>query len=59
MDGKYFPFSDLKIAATAPPFHSRCRGCTAPYFDNDVGERDARSADCNVYYVPDNMNFAV
>ena len=46
MDGKVFKMSDYRPGSTAPPFHPRCRCCTAPYFDDmdGVGERYARDA---------------
>ncbi len=44
MDGKVFKMSEFSPGSTAPPFHPRCRCCTAPYFEDmeGVGERYAR-----------------
>jgi len=36
---------------------SNCRGTTCPYYDDMDGERAARNADGEVYYVPANMNY--
>lgn len=58
MDGKHFPMSTYEAGVTAPPFHPWCRSVTVPYFeDNFTGERAARDADGNTYYVPDNMTY--
>lgn len=53
MDGKVFKMSDYKPGITAPPFHCWCRSCTAPYFDDNKGERAARGEDGKTYHVPD------
>jgi SPP1 gp7 family putative phage head morphogenesis protein len=58
MDGKHFPMSTYEAGVTAPPFHPWCRSVTVPYFeDNFTGERVARNADGETYYVPDNMTY--
>ena len=59
LDGQHFPMKDYQAGVTAPPFHVWCRSCTVPYFDDDFssGERAARDADGNTYYVPDNMTY--
>lgn len=58
MDGKHFPMSQYEAGVTAPPFHVYCRSVTAPYFeDNFTGERAARDAEGNTYYVPDSMTY--
>ena len=58
MDGKHFPMKDYEPGVTAPPFHVWCRSVTVPYFeDNFTGERAARDADGNTYYVPDSMTY--
>ena len=58
MDGKHFPMKEYEPGVTAPPFHVWCRSVTVPYFeDNFTGERAARDADGNTYYVPDNMTY--
>lgn len=59
MDGKHFPMKDYKIGVTVPPFHPNCRGCTCPYFNDEftTGERVARGADGEKYYVPENMTY--
>lgn len=60
LDGKVFKMSDYKPGVTAPPFHVYCRSTTAPYFkDNfDAGERAARGADGETYYVPDDVTYS-
>lgn len=60
MDGKIFPMSEWEIGVTAPIFHPRCRGTTAPYFDDmeGTGERFARDVDCKTYNVPANMKYS-
>lgn len=60
MDGKHFPMSRFETGVTAPPFHPNCRGCTCPYFDDDLmegGERAARGEDGKTYYVPADMTY--
>ena len=58
MDGKHFPMSTYEAGVTAPPFHPWCRSVTVPWFeDNYTGERAARNADGETYYVPDNMTY--
>lgn len=58
LDGKVIPISQYEPGVTVPPFHPNCRGTTAPAIDPKyAGERAARNADGNVYYVPANMNF--
>lgn len=58
MDGKHLPMSTYEAGVTAPPFHPWCRSVTVPYFeDNFTGERAARNADGETYYVPDNMTY--
>lgn len=61
MDGKHFPMSDYRVGETAPPFHPRCRGCTAPYFDDEFSvleKRAARdSATGEIYEVPADMSY--
>lgn len=57
MDGKVFKMSDYEPGITAPPFHCWCRTTTIPYFEDNVGERIARSSDGKSYYVPNNMTY--
>ena len=59
MDGQHFPMKEYEPGVTAPPFHVWCRSVTVPYFDDDFlpGERAARDAEGNTYYVPDNMTY--
>ena len=59
MDGKHFPMKDFQPGVTAPPFHVWCRSTTVPYFDDEWsgGERAARDADGNTYYVPADMTY--
>lgn len=57
LDGKVFDMRDYEVGVTAPPFHPWCRTVTAPYFEDNYGERAARDAVGNVYYVPANMKY--
>lgn len=57
MDGVVQDMKDFEPGVTAPPFHPWCRTTTVPYFDDDFGERAARDADGNTYYVPSNMTY--
>lgn len=59
LDGKVIPISQYEPGVTVPPFHPNCRGTTAPAIDPKyAGERAARNADGDVYYVPVNMKYA-
>lgn len=59
LDGKMIPISQYEPGVTVPPFHPNCRGTTAPAIDPKyAGERAARNADGDVYYVPANMKYA-
>lgn len=59
LDGKVIPISQYEPGVTVPPFHPNCRGTTAPAIDPKyAGERAARNADGNVYYVPGNMSYS-
>lgn len=59
LDGKVIPISQYEPGVTVPPFHPNCRGTTAPAIDPKyAGERAARNADGDVYYVPGNMNYS-
>ena len=59
MDGQVFEMKDFETGVTAPPFHVNCRSTTAPYFDDEFakGERAARGADGETYYVPSDMTY--
>lgn len=57
MDGKVFAMSDYQPGVTANPFHARCRTTTAPYFDDDYGERIARGRDGKVYNISSNIKY--
>ncbi|GIQ67449.1 phage head morphogenesis protein [Xylanibacillus composti] len=59
LDGKVFRLSEIDVGVNYPPFHARCRCTTVPYFEDeiDVGERIARSADGDVYYVPGDITY--
>ena len=60
MDGKHYRMDEFEIGVTAPPFHPNCRGCTAPYFNDEftVGEkRAARNGEGNTYHVPSDMTY--
>lgn len=59
LDGKVIPISQYEPGVTVPPFHPNCRGTTAPAIDPKyAGERAARNADGDVYYVPAKMKYA-
>lgn len=57
LDGTVIPLAQYEPGVTVPPFHPNCRGTTCPYYDDMDGERAARNADGEVYYVPANMNY--
>lgn len=57
LDGKHLPLNEYKPGITAPPFHPNCRTTTVPYFEDDIGERIARNADRETYYVPGDMTY--
>ena len=57
MDGKVLPLSQMQPGVTVPPFHPNCRGTTCPHFEDATGERAARGAEGNLYYVPENMTY--
>jgi len=57
LDGKVFDMKDYEVGVTAPPFHPWCRTVTAPWFEDNYGERVARGADGKTYYVPSNMTY--
>lgn len=57
LDGAVFPMSDYEPGVTVPPFHPWCRGCTAPHFPDNYGERIARGADGKTYFVPADMKY--
>ena len=56
-DGKHYPMKMFEAGVTAPPFHPNCRCCTAPYFDDDEGERIAKDADGKNYTVSSDMTY--
>lgn len=54
LDGTHLPIEEYEPGVTAPPFHCRCRTCTAPYYDDEftVGEERAyRDVDGKTQYV--------
>lgn len=57
MDGKVIDGNDAKSGITTPPYHTRCRCCTAPAVDEKIGERIARGAGGANYEVPADMTF--
>lgn len=57
LDGKVIPLSQYEPGVTVPPFHPNCRGTTCPAYDDMDGERAARNAEGQVYYVPSNMTY--
>lgn len=58
LDGEVFDMRDYEVGVTAPPFHPWCRTVTAPWFEDNYGERAARDQEGNVYYVPGNMKYS-
>lgn len=58
LDGTVIPLSQYEPGVTVPPFHPNCRGTTCPHYGDMSGERAARNAEGEVYYVPANMNYA-
>lgn len=59
MDSKHFPMEQFEIGVTAPPFHPNCRGCTAPYFDDEFQpqNRAARDPETGKTVQVDNMTY--
>ena len=57
LDGKVIPLSQYEPGVTVPPFHPNCRGITCPHYDGLDGERAARNANGEVYYVPADMTY--
>lgn len=57
LDGTVIPLAQYEPGVTVPPFHPNCRGTTCPHYNDMEGERAARNADGEVYYVPANMTF--
>jgi len=57
LDGEVFDMKDYQVGVTAPPFHPWCRTVTAPWFEDNFGERAARGSDGKTYYVPSNMKY--
>lgn len=57
LDGTVIPLAQYEPGVTVPPFHPNCRGTTCPHYNDMEGERAARNADREVYYVPANMTF--
>ena len=57
LDGQVFDMQDYEVGVTAPPFHCWCRTVTVPYFADNYGERAARDAEGNTYYVPSDMKY--
>ena len=57
LDGTVIPLAQYEPGVTVPPFHPNCRGTTCPYYDDMDGERAARNAEGQVYYVPANMTY--
>ncbi len=57
LDGKVLPLSQCEPGVTVPPFHPNCRGDVCPYYDDMDGERAARNAEGEIYYVPEDMTY--
>ena len=51
LDGTVIPLAQYEPGVTVPPFHPNCRGTTCPHYADMKGERAARNADGEVYYV--------
>ncbi len=58
LDGTVIALSQYEAGVTVPPYHPNCRGTTCPHYDDMAGERAARTAKGNVYYVPADMQYA-
>lgn len=60
MDGQHLPMTDFKTGITAPPLHPFCRCTTVPFFNDEWadGERAARNADGQTYYVPADTTYS-
>lgn len=56
-DGKHYPMKMFEAGVTAPPFHPNCRCCTAPYFNDDDGERIAKDVAGKNYTVSSDMTY--
>ncbi len=59
MDGRHYPMTSFEIGVTAPPFHPNCRGCIAPYFDDEFQpkKRAARDEETGETVMVDNMTY--
>ena len=57
LDGKVVSLSQYEPGVTVPPFHPNCRGTTCPHYEDMKGERAARNADGEVYYVPADTSY--
>lgn len=57
LDGTVIPLAQYEPGVTVPPFHPNCRGTTCPHYNDMEGERAARNAEGEIYYVPANMTF--
>jgi SPP1 gp7 family putative phage head morphogenesis protein len=61
LDGHTFALGDFNAGSTAPPFHSRCRSTTAPYFDDefsdDLETRAARDENGRTISIPASMKY--
>ena len=57
LDGKVIPLAQYQPGVTVPPFHPNCRGTTCPHYDDMEGQRAARNAEGQVYYLPAGMTY--
>lgn len=57
LDGAVIHLAQFEPGVTVPPFHPNCRGTTCPHVDDADGERIARKADGEVYYVHADMDY--
>lgn len=57
LDGKVIPLAQYQPGVTVPPFHPNCRGTTCPHYEDMEGQRAARNAGSQVYYLPAGMTY--
>lgn len=61
LDHKVIDMKDYRVGATAPPFHTRCRTTTIPFYEDEFTDNETRAArdpkTGKTYYVPANMSY--
>lgn len=57
LDGQIFDIADYEVGKTANPFHPNCRSTTAPYYEDNEGERLAKDRYGKSYSVPSDMKY--